>query len=113
MKPKSFLPMFPEEPYAHWEFNLAPYFYKKFGPHSDKAKKQVLVAHKANSFVIEYITGKLKIPKQTPSAYSAGSKDEANCCVEDSLIACLNTEAAIEWLSSFKLGKPKKSKQPI
>lgn len=105
------LPMYPEDGFAHWEFNKALYFYKKHGPESEKAKKQIQVAHSRNQFVVEYLTGKLKLPRETPDSYTPESKEEAQCYVEDALRPWLNTENAAEWLLSLNLTKSKKTKK--
>lgn len=104
---------FPDETFAHWEYNKALYFYKKFGPESEKAKTQILHAEAGNPYVAKYLVGKLKIPSSgAPDSYSPGSKEEALCYVQSSLMPWLNTEGAMEWLKALKLGEAKAKKKP-
>lgn len=96
------LKKFNDDGSAHWEYNLALYFFKKFGPESEKTIDQIKIAVNSNPFIEKYLTGKLKEPKESPSSYSLGSKEEAICYVDDSALPWANTLYAIEWLSSLK-----------
>lgn len=99
------LKKFPDDGTAHWEYNLALYFFKKFGPESDKTINQIKAAVKSNPFIEKYLTGKLKEPKQSPGSFSLGSKEEAICYFQDSAIPWINTSSALEWLSTIESNK--------
>ncbi len=105
------LKKFKDEGSAHWEYNLALYFFKKFGLESEKTQKQATIALESNPFVEKYLTGKLEAPKESPSSYALGSKDEAICYLQDSAVAWVNTPSAIEWLASLELDRPKAKKK--
>lgn len=107
------LKKFKDEGSSHWEYNLALYYFKKFGPESEKTLKQIKIAVNSNPFIEKYLTGKLKAPKESPSSYSLGSKEEAICYLQDSAVPWANTSTAVEWLDSLKLEKNKKSPMKI
>lgn len=111
------LKKFKDEGSAHWEYNLALYFFKKLGPESEKTLNQIKTAVSSNPFIEKYLTGKLKKPKESPSSYALGSKEEAICYLQDSVIPWVNTSPAIEWLASLKFDtiavKNKKSRKDI
>lgn len=104
---------FPDEGFAHWDYNKALYFYKKLGPQSAEAKKQLAIAEKENAFIAKYLLGELKMPNEAPDSYTPGSKEEAMCYADKSVVAWFNTEGAIEWIKAFTGGdsKPKKPKR--
>jgi tetratricopeptide (TPR) repeat protein len=102
------LKLYPKDSGAHWEYNKLLFYFKKFGPEIEKTKKQAQVAFASNEHVVKYLTGKIKIPGEMPSHYSYGSKDEAICYVQDSIIGWMNTINAPEWLQSLNL-KAKRS----
>ncbi len=99
--------LYPEDIGAHWEYNKTLFYFKKFGPESEKTKTQAQVAFSANEHVVKYLTGKIKIPDEMPYAYSFGSKEEAICYVQDSIIGWMNTLKAPEWLMSLDLKSEK------
>jgi tetratricopeptide (TPR) repeat protein len=108
--------MFPDDGTAHWEFNKAIYYFKTLGPQSEKAIEQLKIACKRNPFIEKYLTDKLKMPKESPSSYSIGSKEEALCYIQDSLGSWLNTPGAVEWMTAVNFkkstsGKKKKTRK--
>lgn len=103
--------MFDDEGSAHWEFNLALYEFKKDGPASTKAKTHLVDADKSNEYVRQYMSGKLKLPSESPSSYSPGSKEEAICYVEDSAGPWLNSEGAVPWMMSLGSTAPEKHRR--
>lgn len=84
---------------AH-QYNKALFLFKKYGAESKKAAKQLSVAIEDNPFVPQYLIGKLKTPKEIPSSYSMGSKDEAVIYVSESLRAWKESSGALRWLVS-------------
>jgi len=106
---ESLIKKYPQDGAAHWEWNKALYYFKKFGGDAEKAKKQAQVAFASNEFIEQYLTGKKKIPKESPDSFALGSKEEALCYVQDSIGAWISTGPAIAWLKSLEL-KPAKKK---
>lgn len=106
------LSIYPKDAGAHWEYNKTLFYFKKFGPESEKTKAQAQVAFAANEYVVKYLTAKIKIPDEMPDTYSFGSKEEAICYVQDSIIGWMNTINAPEWLNSLRLSPAKKSRTP-
>lgn len=96
--------------FAHWEYNKALYYFKLFGSKSEKVIKQIQKAYQQNSFIEKYLTAKSKIPDEFPDSYSPGSKEEAICYLQDSLMPWMNTPQAVEWLDSLKLSGSKTRK---
>lgn len=86
---------------ASWEYSKALYFFKKEGAESFKAAEQLNIARKTNKYVLEYLTGKKKLPKTFPSTFIIGSKEEAQIYVSESLKAWQTTLGAISWLTKW------------
>jgi len=86
---------------AMWSFNKALYLFKKFGPDSKKASKQLVAAIVDNAYVPKYLSGKKKLPAHSPDSYALGSLEEAIAYAEDAIIAWKRTSGALEWLSRF------------
>jgi tetratricopeptide (TPR) repeat protein len=86
---------------ALWTYNKALYFFKMHGPDSKKASKQLVVAIGENPHIPKYLSGKKKLPDESPDSYINGSVDEAITYAEDSSVAWQRTKGALEWLSYF------------
>lgn len=86
---------------AAWDYSKALYLFKKHGSESIKAVKQLNEARKSNKYVLEYFTGKKKLPKTIPSSYALGSKEEAIIYACDGFIAWKATPGALEWLKEW------------
>lgn len=86
---------------AQWEYSKALYLFKKHGPESMKAVKQLNEARKSNKYVAEYFIGKKKLPKTVPSTYQLGSKEEALIYASEGLEAWRSTPGAISWLKQW------------
>lgn len=63
------------------------------------AKKDLTVARKQNRHMEAYLTGRRKLPKDQPDAYSPGSKEEALCFAESLFVAWNCHPAASKWLA--------------
>jgi hypothetical protein len=90
-----------EDSGATWEYSKALYLFKKYGPKSIKAAKQLNKAKKENKHVIEYLTEKKKLPKAVPSTYVQGSNEEAQIYISEGLAAWKSTPGAIEWFNEW------------
>jgi tetratricopeptide (TPR) repeat protein len=101
------LKMFPEDAAANWEYNKLLFYFKKWGPESEKTRKQAQIALETNAHVVKYLTGQAKIPKEIPSHYAWGSKEEALCYAQDSIVGWMNTPNALSWLVSLNLKSEK------
>ena len=90
-----------DEDCANYNFNRALFYFKKFGktPIADEA---LLYAHNRNKFVIDYMLGIRKLPKEPPQFIGRDDEDEAIAYVFDVCKAWRNTESAFEWLYEFK-----------
>lgn len=77
------------------EFNelLLEYLRRGISP---KLEKLFKTAEKTNPYVIEYLSGKKRLPSKMPMGYSLGSKEEAQIYVKDSIH--LWPDEMIEWI---------------
>ncbi len=83
---------------AQHAFNTALFLFKKHGPESKKATKQITEAIAGNAHVPKYLLSKIKIPTMTPDSYSPGSKEEAIIYVDEAMRAWKETPGALAWL---------------
>ncbi|WP_025270768.1 tetratricopeptide repeat protein [Hippea sp. KM1] len=90
-----------DEDCANCNFNRALFYFKKFGRISI-ADEALLYAHNRNRFVIDYMLGIRKLPKEPPQFIGIGDEDEAVAYVFDAWKAWKNTKGAFEWLREFK-----------
>jgi hypothetical protein len=90
-----------EEDCAAWNFNNALYHLKKIGMKA-KTEKILLNAHKNNEFVIDYMLGIKKMPKEQPQHIGRGDENEAIAYVFDTWKLWNKTEGAFDWLYEFK-----------
>ncbi len=90
-----------EEDCAVWNFNNALYNFKKKG-RTSITDKSLLKAYKSNGFVIDYMLGIKKMPKEQPQYIGRGDKNEAIAYVFDSWKIWDNTVGAFDWLYDFK-----------
>lgn len=63
------------------------------------ATKALAVARKQNPYMEVYLKGHRKLPKNLPSSYSSGSKEEALCFAKVLMAAWKAHSAAVMWLS--------------
>lgn len=63
------------------------------------AAKAYKEAKKANHFVVEYLTGQKRMPKQEVGYYSLGDENEAVHCIDMIGMAWVKAPGALEWLS--------------
>lgn len=82
-------------------FNQALCLFRLHGAESKKASKQLVAAIVANPHVPKFITGKKKLPADSPESYTLGSVEEAQCYAEDGVVAWQRTPGALDWLSHF------------
>lgn len=88
---------------AQFSYTKALLLYKKHGAESKEALTELKKAIERNKFVPAYLTGKTKMPKQTPGAYGMGTKEEAVIYVDEALRAWKETPGAIGWLNQNQL----------
>lgn len=98
---ESFMKNLEDEDCAYCNFNRALYYFKKFGK-TDKANEALLYAHSRNKFVIDYMLGFKKLPKEPPQFIGRGDEDEAVAYVFDAWKVWKNTKNAFDWLYEFK-----------
>ena len=67
-----------------------------------EAQKLVRRAHKDNPHVAGYLTGRKRLPKDSPECYSPGDANEAVCCCELIGEAWCSHPKAMKWLKSLK-----------
>jgi dTDP-4-amino-4,6-dideoxygalactose transaminase len=92
---------------AH-NFNLALILFKKEGPKSETAIKQLKKAIESNHHVPKFLTSKISLPKEIPDAYSHGSIEEAVIYMSTAVLTWVDAEGAIEWLHAYCGEQPKK-----
>ncbi len=90
-----------EENCAVWNFNNALYNFKKIGKKT-KTEKILLNAYKSNEFVIDYMLGIKKMPKEQPQYIGRGDENEAIAYAFDTWKLWDKTEGAFDWLYEFK-----------
>jgi tetratricopeptide (TPR) repeat protein len=88
---------------ASHAYSKALFLFKKYGAESKKAAKQIALAEEENPFIPDYLLGKKKLPKEMPSSYIMGGKEEAQIYVYESYRAWTETPGAIAWLRATKL----------
>jgi tetratricopeptide (TPR) repeat protein len=71
------------------------------------AEKALAVARKQNGHMEAFLKGPRKLPKNLPSSYSPGSKEEAQCYAEVLLPAWKAHPEALVWLSKQSIGSTK------
>jgi len=98
---KKILDKYKEDSGATWEYSKALYLFKKYGPKSIKAAKQLNKAKKENIHVIDYLTRKRKLPKTVPSSYIQGGQEEAKIYISEGLAAWESTPGALEWFNEW------------
>lgn len=96
-KAESLLKQFNEEITANFTFNKFLSEYLQNGP-SQKAKKLLKIAKDQNPYVIDYLTGKKKLPRFTPAAYGLGDESEAIIYADQHLHLWRENVELIEWL---------------
>lgn len=90
-----------DEDCAVWNYNNALYSFKKLG-RTVKSEKKLLQAYKSNEFVIDYMLGNKKMPKEQPQYIGLGDENEAISYVNGAWIIWDKTDEAFDWLYEFK-----------
>jgi len=98
---QSFIENNEEEDCAVWNYNNALYQFKKSGQ-SANSDKELLKAYTSNEYVIDYMLGIKKMPKEQPQYIGRGDESEAISYVYDAWIVWDKTEEAFDWLYEFK-----------
>lgn len=98
-----------EDGSAHMLYGMALLAFAQNGP-GDKADKQLAEAVSANRLALPYLAGKKKMPKNLPSAYSLGSKEEAVDIAWNQLDSWQAVPGACEWLAGKIPAKKTSSK---
>ncbi len=93
-----------DEDCAVWNYNNALYRFKKSGQ-TAKSEKILAHAYKSNPFVIDYLLGIKKMPKELPQYIGIGDEDEAVSYVNGAWPIWQETTGALEWLHDFKQKK--------
>lgn len=101
-----FLKSSEEEDCAVWNYNNALYNFKKFEKKA-KTEKILLNAYKRNKFVIDYMLGIKKLPKEQPQYIGRGDENEAIAYVFNTWKIWDKTENAFDWLYEFKQNRLK------
>ncbi len=91
---------FKEEASALWQYTYALHLFKQEGS-SLKANRALHKAYSANQFVIEFLTGKRKLPGTVPQYMGIGDVEEAIFCLNDSGDIWLDTAGALAWVNEF------------
>lgn len=94
------------DPSASWRYNFALYHFKKEG-NSVRSKEALQDAFESNEYVMNYMLGFKKMPKNPPDYIGMGDKNEAIAYVFDAGALWDGTEGAFEWLYAFKRIKEK------
>ena len=89
-----------EEDCAVWNFNNALYHFKKSGQ-TVKSDKELLKAYKSNEYVIDYMLGIKKMPKEQPQYIGRGDENEAISYVNGAWSIWDKTDEALDWLYEF------------
>jgi tetratricopeptide (TPR) repeat protein len=86
-----------EDGSAWWAYGRALLDFRKHGdsPQSQESLKKAL---KTNKNAPAYLTGRKKLPSQSPLEYGFGDMNEAILCAADSRPAWQATPGALEWL---------------
>jgi tetratricopeptide (TPR) repeat protein len=93
------LASYPEEITAAHAYNLALVAFRLEGD-GKKARKRLAEALERNPHVADLLTGRAEFPDELPSAYQAGSRDEAVLYFVDAEEAWATTPGALEWLGA-------------
>ncbi|MDQ0219777.1 hypothetical protein ELQ35_20670 [Peribacillus cavernae] len=96
-KAESLLKQFNEEITANGAFNKLLIEYLQNGT-SQKAKKLLKKAKGENPYVLDYLTGKKKLPGNTPATYGLGDESEAIIYADQHLHLWREHVELIEWL---------------
>lgn len=88
-----------EDGFAHWLYGRVLLDFRKHGPGEKAAEKNLGKAMKANPHVVAFLTGRRKVPKKGPLAYSCGSEEEALVYMRTDEEAWIHTSGAIKWLT--------------
>ena len=98
---QSFIENSEEEDCAVWNYNNALYQFKKSGQ-SANSDKELLKAYTSNEYVIDYMLGVKKMPKEQPQYIGRGDENEAISYVNGAWPIWDKTDEAFDWLYEFK-----------
>jgi tetratricopeptide (TPR) repeat protein len=88
---------YPDDWSSSWLFGRALHAFRNEGDTSE-SRKWRRDAKKGNKHVVPYLTGKKKLPKESPEYITMGGEDEAVACAQDLIDAWRGTPGALEWL---------------
>ncbi len=94
-----------DEDCAVWNYNKALYSFIKLGPIA--SNKLLLQAYKSNEFVIDYLLGNLKMPKEQPQYIGFGDENEAVSYVNTAWPIWNSVDGAFDWIYNFKQNRIK------
>lgn len=97
---------FKDEQSTFWLFNYALYLFATEEA-TAKANKALVLANKANPYVIEFMTQKKQMTKNPEGHYSPGDQNEATYYLMDNFRSWMNVENTLDWLFSFAESKKK------
>jgi tetratricopeptide (TPR) repeat protein len=89
---------YPDDWSADWSYSEALLAFRKFGD-SRQAKKALKHALEVNRHVVDYLTGKKRIPSVEPPYITMGGEDEAIQYASQHLNYWLKTPGAVAWLA--------------
>ena len=101
---ENFIQKMEEENCAVWNYNIALYAFKKSG-RTAKSENLLLQAYNNNPFVIDYLLGNKRMPKQQPQYIGIGDENEAIAYVNGAWAIWEKTSDAFEWLYQFRQKK--------
>lgn len=91
---------FKDEKSTFWLYNYALYLFATEGA-TVKANRALLLAHRENSFVIDFMTQRKQMTTNPPGHYSPGDENEAAYYLMDNFKAWMNVENTLDWLFRF------------
>ena len=88
-----------DEPTAAWLYTKALVTYVKQGD-SVEARQRLKEAMDYNPYVVSYLLGEKRLPKQLPQRVGFGDKDEAIVYAAEFGLGWHDTKGAVDWLAS-------------
>jgi|GEM_PF-657252 len=89
-----------EDTMAIWLYTMALLSFRESGP-SKKADQQLNKAIAENKYVVDYLLGRKRIPREYPEFYRLGSKEEAIIYANTFKDTWKATEGALDWLKGI------------
>lgn len=100
-----------EEDGTWWSYNNALYWWMAKGDCA-QGRKARAAGIKANPYVLDYFTGKRRMPKSLPEFYAWGSIEEAVLYAHEARMTWRAKPGAIEWLQAGQVKTVAKATKP-